>query len=374
MPPKPKFTKEEIVTAALGVVSQSGINALTAKSLGNALNTSATPIFTVFNSMQEVQDAVKVAAMERFESYAHKTSADMPIFKQVGMQMILFAKEEPQLYQLIFMSQNSDVKSFEDIYAHLGGVADECLNTIQKDYSLSAEDAKTLFEHSWIHTYGIGTLCATGMCDFTQTEISQMLTQDFTAMMMLFLDDREAKKVIRTERLILRPWRSSDAESLYEYAKDPAVGPIAGWQPHTSVEESLSVIQNVLSGSECYAICEKENGKAIGCIELRLNGHTDMTDKDDECELGYWLGKPFWGRGYMPEAAKAILRHAFEDIGMTRVWCGYYDGNRKSKRVQEKLGFMYHHTCDHVPVPLMNEVRIGHTNVMTYESWAACSV
>lgn len=185
MPPKPKFTRERIIATALSVVSRAGINALTAKSLAKALNTSATPIFTIFNSMQEVVEGVKTAAMERFETYAHKTDANMPIFKQVGMQMILFAKEEPQLYQLIFMSQNSDVKSFTDIYAYLGALADECLNTIQNDYVLSGENAKTLFEHSWIHTYGIATLCATGMCDFTQEEISKMLTLDFTAMMFL---------------------------------------------------------------------------------------------------------------------------------------------------------------------------------------------
>lgn len=190
MPPKPKYTKEQIIDAALDIVSQKGIDALTAKELGRALHTSATPIFTVFNSMQEVQDAVKVAAMKRFESYAHKMTADMPVFKQVGMQMILFAKEEPQLYQLIFMSQNGDVTSFDDIYAHLGSVADECLNTIQKDYDLSCEDAKTLFEHSWIHTFGIGALCATGMCDFSQEQISKMLTQNFTAMMMLMKTSR----------------------------------------------------------------------------------------------------------------------------------------------------------------------------------------
>lgn len=185
MPPKPKYTKEQIVTAALNVVSQKGISALTAKELGHALNTSATPIFTVFNSMQEVQDSVKDAAMKRFESYAHRAGTDMPIFKQVGMQMILFAKEEPNLYQLIFMSQNSNVKSFDDIYGHLGSVADECLNAIRQNYGLSAENAAALFEHSWIHTYGIGTLCATGMCNFTQEQVSGMLTQDFTAMMML---------------------------------------------------------------------------------------------------------------------------------------------------------------------------------------------
>ena len=71
----------------------------------------------------------------------------------------------------------------------------------------------------------------------------------------------------------------------------------------------------------------------------------------------------------MPEAARKIIRHGFEDIGMTTIWCGYYDGNQKSKRVQEKVGFIYHHTCEAVPVPLMNEVRIGHTNVLTREHW-----
>lgn len=190
MPPKSKYTKEQIIAAALDLVSEKGINALTAKEVGNVLNTSTTPIFTVFDSMQELQDAVKLAAMERFESYAHKTGADMPVFKQIGMQMIIFAKNEPKLYQLIFMSQNSDVKSFGDIYSHLGSVADECLDTIRKDYALSVEDARALFEHSWIHTYGIATLCATGMCNFTQEQISQMLTQDFTAMMLILRSEK----------------------------------------------------------------------------------------------------------------------------------------------------------------------------------------
>lgn len=175
--------------------------------------------------------------------------------------------------------------------------------------------------------------------------------------------------MLETERLILRKWTDADAESLFHYAKDPAVGPAAGWQPHQSVEESRNVIRNLLNGAECYAICEKGSEEAIGSIELRLNGHTDMTDRDDECELGYWLGKPFWGRGYMPEAAREILRHGFEDLGMNVIWCGYYDGNQKSKRVQEKLGFVYHHTCEDVEVPQMQEVRVGHTNQMTKERW-----
>lgn len=175
--------------------------------------------------------------------------------------------------------------------------------------------------------------------------------------------------ILKTDRLILRPWEETDAQSLYEYAKDPDIGPIAGWPPHKSVEESLVIIKKVFNSKECYAICEKENNVAIGAVELKLNGHTDMTEKEDECELGYWLGKPFWGRGYVPEAARELIRYAFEKLGMTVIWCGYYEGNEKSKRVQEKLGFIYHHTCDHVPVPLLNEVRIGHTNYLTKEQW-----
>ena len=196
MPPKAKFTKEQITKAALCVVSEKGAQALTAKELGAALGTSTTPIFTVFHSMQEVQDAVMLAAMERFEEYAHKAAHLGPVFKQIGMQMILFAKEEPKLYQLIFMSSISEAQTFDDIYAHLGSLADECLNVLQKDYDLSKDNAKTLFEHVWIHTFGIGALCATGMCDFSHEQIAQMLTQDFTAMMMLMKSGKPSQESI----------------------------------------------------------------------------------------------------------------------------------------------------------------------------------
>ena len=175
--------------------------------------------------------------------------------------------------------------------------------------------------------------------------------------------------ILQTERLILRRWEKSDAEDLYNYAKDPDVGPIAGWPAHKNVEESLDVIKNVFNGAEAYAICLKTDGKAIGAIELKLNGYTDLTEKDDECELGYWLGKKFWGQGIMPEAVREILRHAFEDCNMKKVWVAYYDGNVKSKRVQEKCGFKYHHTTKDVDVPLLHETRIGHVNVMTREEW-----
>lgn len=95
--------------------------------------------------------------------------------------------------------------------------------------------------------------------------------------------------------------------------------------------------------------------------------------RDDECELGYWLGQPFWGQGIIPEAAREIIRHGFDDLGMTKIWCGYYEGNEKSKRVQEKVGFKYQWTTEDVDVPLMNEKRTGHVSCITKEEWSECT-
>ena len=176
-------------------------------------------------------------------------------------------------------------------------------------------------------------------------------------------------RYLETGRLILRAWQEADAEGLYEYARCPDVGPIAGWPPHQSVEESLDVIRHVLCHEACFAICLKPENRPIGTVELKLNGHTDMTEWDDECELGYWLAKPFWGQGIMTEAAAELIRYGFEDLGMRRIWCGYYEGNTKSRRVQEKLGFRYQWTTKDVDVPLMHEKRTGHVNSLTRDEW-----
>lgn len=174
--------------------------------------------------------------------------------------------------------------------------------------------------------------------------------------------------VLETSRLILRPWSESDAKELYKYAKDPLVGLPAGWPPHSSEENSRQVIRDVLMGPEIYAIVLKETGLPVGSIGLH---HNDLASKEDEAELGFWIGVPYWGRELVPEAAKEMLRHAFEDLKLKRVWCGYYEGNTKSKRVQEKLGFRYQWTNDKVPVTQLGETRTGHVNLMTREEWFA---
>jgi len=167
-----------------------------------------------------------------------------------------------------------------------------------------------------------------------------------------------------TDRLLLRPWREEDAEDLFVYASDLAVGPPAGWPPHESIAHSREIIRTVLSAPETYAVCLKADGRPIGSIGLHRN---DLAEGGDEYELGYWIGKPFWGQGLIPEAARELLCHAFADPGMARIWCGHYDGNVKSRRVMEKLGFTFHHTTEGLEVSQRGEIRTGHVLLLTRE-------
>lgn len=185
MPPKPKFTREEIVEAALTLVSEKGIEALTSRDLAERLGSSARPIFTIFKNMEELLQDVRAAAMRRFEAGLNRPCNFGPKFKRYGMQMIHFALEEPKLYQLLFMTEQDVAWSFENVLTNLGLFVTESMDIIQKDYDLSDREARLLFRQIWIYTFGIGTLCASKVCHFSEEEISQMLGQAFVGTMML---------------------------------------------------------------------------------------------------------------------------------------------------------------------------------------------
>lgn len=175
--------------------------------------------------------------------------------------------------------------------------------------------------------------------------------------------------LLTTLRLQLRPWQESDAEALYKYAQDPAIGPIAGWPPHISVEDSLNVIRTVFAAPETYAVVLKATNEPVGSVGIMFgDGLHSVQMQADEAEIGYWIGKPYWGQGLIPEAVRRLLRRCFEDLGMTTVWCGYYDGNTKSRRVMEKCGFHFHHTEEGKTSPL-GDVRTEHFMRLTKEEW-----
>lgn len=190
MPPKAKFTKEEIIDAALSIARKKGIEAVTAREIASVLGSSARPIFTVFSNMEEVHTEVRNAAMRMFEEYTDKAADYTPIFKAIGIQMIKFAIEEPKLFSLLFMRENNEVRSVDDYMNNLGDIADMCIDTIQQDYKITEEEAQILFRQTWIFTFGICVLCVSGTCRFSDEEITEMLGREFISMIMLIKENK----------------------------------------------------------------------------------------------------------------------------------------------------------------------------------------
>lgn len=172
-----------------------------------------------------------------------------------------------------------------------------------------------------------------------------------------------------TERLLLRPWRETDAADLYEYASDPRVGPAAGWPVHTSVENSRDIICNVLSAAETYAVVLKETGRAVGSIGLKIGAASDLGIPDTQAEFGCWLGVPYWGQGLIPEAVEVLMEYAFQRLGMEKLWYGYYAENSKSKRVQEKCGFTHEYVKENIYVRLIDAYKTEYISSITKQRW-----
>lgn len=181
MPPKPKFTKDEIISAALQIVAEGGKEALTARELGHRLGSSTRPIFTLFRGMEELQVEVRAAAMRIFENSRPPLAADMPPFKQIGIQMVQFGKKEPKLFQLLFMKENDPPLAFDAFLSLLGPTAADCIAILKEEHDLNDEQAAALFENEWIYTFGLGALCATGACTFSDEELGRLLSFSFNA-------------------------------------------------------------------------------------------------------------------------------------------------------------------------------------------------
>jgi len=145
--------------------------------------------------------------------------------------------------------------------------------------------------------------------------------------------------VLETKRLVLRPISLEDKEAVFDYAKSPLVGPNAGWKPHTSIKESIQFIEYCMKKRDYgqpgnYAIVLKENNKMIGTIEVHsFHGHKG--------EIGFVLHPDYWNKGIMSEAAKMLIIYAFEVLELKRLSYNYFLDNDRSKKVCEKLGFVF---------------------------------
>ncbi len=146
-------------------------------------------------------------------------------------------------------------------------------------------------------------------------------------------------KEIETTRLILRHITIDDADDIFEYSQNQNVGPAAGWSPHTSIEETRTIMEQLFIGQDnIFGIVLKETKKLIGTIGLIKD---PRRDNPEALMLGYAIGEPYWGKGIMTEAAKAVINAAFNEIPVNVISCSCYTTNARSRRVIEKCGFEY---------------------------------
>lgn len=153
------------------------------------------------------------------------------------------------------------------------------------------------------------------------------------------IPDTAAAYLFETPRLRVRPWRESDADALYKYARDPEVGERAGWPPHQSVRESLTVIREIFSNGRTWALELKETGEPVGCIGYYKWKESNIAIGEHDAELGYWIGKPYWNQGLGTEALRGMVDYCFHKKGFLTLWGDFLVDNPASGRVMEKCGF-----------------------------------
>ncbi len=176
--------------------------------------------------------------------------------------------------------------------------------------------------------------------------------------------------MITTERLMLRPWSIDDAEELYENAKNEKIGFNSGFPAHKSIDDSKSIIENVLSKPETFAIVLKNINKVIGSLGIiQYDDSSDITRDDKEVEIGFWIGEEYWGNGYVPEACREIIRYCFEELKADIIWCCHFADNNNSARVKEKLGFKHFRVNENHKAVLINRVVDLHVGRITLEDW-----
>lgn len=174
MAPKNKFTRQQMVEAALRVVRAGGIENLTAKTMADELGTSTQPIFTGFGSMDGVKAEIYDAAIKVYDRYTNIGLKDKIPFLGVGKQYIRFAREEPEIYRLLFLTRTQETEY--SVIKSMQHLQEFVRPTLMEIYHITAEEADLYFRNLWFVTHSLSTLIVTGDCPYTDQEISRILT------------------------------------------------------------------------------------------------------------------------------------------------------------------------------------------------------
>ena len=169
---------------------------------------------------------------------------------------------------------------------------------------------------------------------------------------------------LETERLLLRPWSIEDANTLLQLGSDARVGPAAGWPVLHNIDDSKKMIEYIFSCWGFFALERKNTNELIGSVGILVGKASNFNIADDEGEILYWLGVPYWHQGYATEAVKKIIQYGFSCLELNQIWCGYFEGNDASKKLQENCGFQYQYTIPNKVQTLANEWHIQHVTCL----------
>ena len=184
MPPKNKFTRDEIIQAALGIVREDGLAGLTARSLAERLQSSPKVIFGQFENMEDLSHSVVRAAEFVLVQYIRSALERAKPFRAVGMAYILFASQEPQLFKILYLNPHKHpIESFKDFLPQKDHSYQQILESIVEDYPMSIESAEFVYQHLFIYSHGLASMIASGIYSFSQEEITERLTQVFIALL-----------------------------------------------------------------------------------------------------------------------------------------------------------------------------------------------
>lgn len=200
MPPKPKFTREEVASVAFAMIKEGGVSALTARDLGARMGTSPRPIFTLFKNMEDVKQAARALAVKEFMVYLSDYQEYTPAFKRIGMMIVSYGIHEPELFKLLFLQEHPQGVSFTESLKDLNGMDETCVQLVMRDYGLTEGEARLLFEQMWTHALGLGTMCAMGVCGFTEEEIGRRQGVMFASLLMLIKSGKQDRVISFAEK------------------------------------------------------------------------------------------------------------------------------------------------------------------------------
>ena len=187
MAPKFKFTKEEVLAVTIDFIRENGIEALTARELAKKLESSTKVIFSLFSNMKNLEDEAKFAAENIFSEKVNLALKDDSPFKRLGVEYILFSKNEPKLFQWLFMKKGIEVESFKDFLPMRDYEYKSVIESIDEEYKISIENSKKFYEHLFIYSHGIATLTVTGIYNFTPSEIIEYMAEVAKSLIVQYL-------------------------------------------------------------------------------------------------------------------------------------------------------------------------------------------